>query len=127
MAVLAIDEPVRVEKTAPPATVRKHSRPGNRPKMASSPSKTLIASPVWKNSEPIMMNMGTGPSVNRLMSSVELSATWIKPAVPEKMMIARKLVAMNENATGTPSAMKNITMPSSRAKAQYHSMATCPL
>ena len=72
-----------------------------------------------------MMNMGTGPRVNRLMSSVELSATWIIPEVPAKMMIAIKLVAMNENATGTPSAMKNITMPNSRAKAQYHSMATC--
>ena len=85
-----------------------------------------MASPVWKNSEPIMMNIGTGPRMNRVISWVELSATWISPEMSAKIAMAMKLVAMNANATGTPSAMKEITMPSSRAKAQYHSMAYTP-
>ena len=46
MAVFAIDDPVSVENIEPPATVRKHRRPGSFPNSASSPSKTLIASPV---------------------------------------------------------------------------------
>ena len=73
--MFAIDEPVSVEKIEPPATVRKQSRPGSRPNSTSKPSNTRIARPVWKNSEPIMMNIGTGPRVNRLIRTVEFSTT----------------------------------------------------
>ena len=79
-----------------------------------------------------MMNMGTGPSVKRVMSEVELSTICVHPAMsPMKIRTPTMLVVMKVRATGTPIAMRNITIPISVRRAQYHSISmgqtpSCP-
>ena len=46
--------------------------------------------------------MGTGPSVNRVISTVELSATWMKPWVPANMKMPMKFVVMEGEGHGDP-------------------------
>src|SRR5690606_28722376 len=88
-----------------------------------SPSNTRMARPVWKNSAPIMMNMGTGPSVKVVISAVELSTICVNAGVPPmKIRAPMMLVVMKVNATGTPIAMKKMTIPIRVARAQYHSI-----
>ena len=123
MAVLAIVEPVSVENSDPPITVRKHNRPGILPSSLSSASNTRIASPVWKNSAPIRMNIGMGESVKVVISCGALSAIWIRfdqPFANTNMPIT--LAIRKVNATGKPSAIPATTQPRRTAPASYHSM-----
>ena len=82
-----------------------------------------MASPVWKNNEPIMMNMGTGPNVKVVISAVELSTAVASPENPPmKIRVPTMLVVMKVIATGMPHIIRTTTMPTKIMKAQYHSM-----
>jgi hypothetical protein len=71
-----------------------------------------------------MMNIGTGPSVKRVSSDVELSTICVQATQsPMKIRAPMMFAVMNVMATGTPIAMKNITMPIKIASAQYHSIS----
>ena len=67
------------------------------------------------------MNRGTGASANRVSTAVELSTTCTNPAPPMKTKLPIRLAITKERATGTPSAIRAITIPSKKNPAVYHS------
>src|SRR6201994_95456 len=118
IAGVAIVEPEIPEKQVPATVGTTPSRPGTRLIRRSTPSMTLIASPVWKSTSPIRMNSGIGVSEKLTTATLLLRTSWLRPALPPRNSTAPTiLMAMKENATGMPMNKRTVEPPSRSSEA----------
>ena len=119
-------EPDSEENTVPPTIETTDNRPGTRAIRRSIAPIALKATPVCKRISPINRKSGIGASVNliALCTSIGISTSPISPLM--KSAVPSTLAAKKANATGMPRNMATHTVPSSKIRARYHSIAQKP-
>ena len=125
MAVVAMVEPEIAENTVPETTATTASRPGTCLIRRSTPSITLIASPVWNSTSPISTNSGIGVSEKFITDTTLLRTTCASPASPPRNSQApTMLIATNDSATGMPISSSTVDPPSNSSAANCQVMRT---
>jgi hypothetical protein len=122
IAVFAMVEPDKDEKTVPPIMETMESRPGTREIIRSIAPIALKATPVCSRISPINKNraIGAREKLIALLNSIGIRTSPMSPFI--NMNVPRIFAAKKANATGRPKNIAVQTVPRSSIRAKCHSM-----